>query len=448
GNYGESDKKDFVTYSPSSEKQVFMTDKLYPGNNLTVAVVFDKDVMSEIPFTTEMIYFFRDNSLLIIGVLGFIITFIINLILWMKYGKDPKKGTIIPQYYAPEGWSPAEVLYLMNNGEEDDNMFAAQLLQLAVKGHIKIDKKDSKSGKDIFVISHADNSSNKQPLTELEKGFFDMLLGNKAYTIIREKYNPRVSLANRFLLSRIEKKQAGVYFRKNKRLFLAQYLAPIATIITMIATHNYYEGIGFLIPITAALMIIMNLIFKRLFYQPTLKGRKMLDHILGLKRYIKYADELRIKATNKPDMNFDFFERNLPYAVAFGKADEWGEKFSGDVAFPKVLRRQQCPGCTFHISSKATAQGHGKERRDTGDAGIVEQVGKTTTLLHSQIGLHEFQAGTEQEITCGTFQQGKQSKHRRTNEQRLLITTTVITVLIASARTQGLQFRTGVVVTE
>jgi uncharacterized membrane protein len=327
GRYGESDKKNFVTYSPSSEKRVFMTDKLNPGNNLTVAIVFDKNVMSEVSFTTRMLYFFRDNSLLIIGVFGFIITFIINLILWMKHGKDPKKGTIIPQYYAPEGWSPAEVLYLLNDGKEDDNMFAAQLLQLAVKGHIKIEKKDSKSGKDIFVISHADKDSKKQSLTDLEEGFMNKLLGDKAYTIIQDKYNPRVSLANQYLISRIEKNQSGVYFRKNKGLFLAQYLVPITTVIGMVVAINFYEGPIWWIFLTIVLLIIMNSIFMRLFYQPTMKGRKMLDHILGLERFIKYADELRIKATNKPDMNFDFFERNLPYAIAFGKADEWGKKF-------------------------------------------------------------------------------------------------------------------------
>lgn len=349
GRYGESTKKDFTTKSLASGNLVFMTNKIYSGSNLTISVIFDKKVMSEVSFISKMTYLFRDNSILILAIIGFSITFIINLFLWIKYGKDPKKGTIIPQYYAPKDWTPAEALYLLNEGKEDDNMFAAQLLQLAVKGHIRIEKKDSKSGEDIFVISYSDKTSKKQSLTMLEEGFLSKLLGSKSYTIIRERYNPRVSIANNFLINQIEKKQAGVYFKKNKNLLSLQYLFPLITLITMVMSYNYHEGPVWIIPLAIVLMIIMNMVFMRLLYRPTKKGRKMLDHILGLERFIKYADELRIKATNKPDMNFDFFERNLPYAVAFGKADEWGKKFrSQDIETQYRSSNYYVRGYSFH----------------------------------------------------------------------------------------------------
>src|SRR5690554_5124752 len=91
--------------------------------------------------------------------------------------------------------------------------------------------------------------------------------------------------------------------------------------------YSRYEGPEWFVFLLGILFIVMNVIFVRLFYQPTKEGRKMLDHILGFERYIKYADELRINAVNKPDMNFDYYEKNLPYAIALGKANEWSEKF-------------------------------------------------------------------------------------------------------------------------
>ena len=257
--------------------------------------------------------------------MGLIMSFLVNLILWSIYGKDPKKGTIIPQFYPPHNWSPTEVLFLMNEGKEDDNIFAAQLLQLAVKGHIKIEKQKSK--KDLFIISYADKTSKQQELNEIEQGFIDRLLGNKDFTVIQEKYNPRVAISLNYLVSKIEEKQAGLYFNKRRKLLVPQYVVPVISIICMAIAYNYYEGPVWLITLSGGIMVIMNMLFMKLFYQPTKEGRKMLDHILGLEMFIKYADEQRINVTNKPDMNFDYFEKNLPYAIAFGKANAWGKKF-------------------------------------------------------------------------------------------------------------------------
>src|SRR5690554_2074798 len=305
GGYGKSDEKDFVTHSLGNGKQVFMTNELSLGSNLTISVAFNDEVMSEVSSVTKATYFFRDHSVYLIGGIGLVISFLINFILWAKFGKDPRKGTIIPQFYPPKDWSPAEVLYLLNEGKKDNNMFAAQLLQLAVKGHIKIEKKDTDNKKDSFLISYTGKSTKRQKLTELEQGFLDKLLGIAPQTTISDSYNHRVAAANKFLVTQLEKKQAGLYFNKNWKLILPQYLFPVLTTIGMIVAQNFYEGPVWFIFLLIALLIIMNVIFLRLFYQPTKEGRKMLDHILGLERYIKYADELRINAINKPDMNFE-----------------------------------------------------------------------------------------------------------------------------------------------
>src|SRR5690554_6980277 len=184
GKYGDSNQKDFLTKPLGKGQQLFMTNKLESGHNLTVEVTFDKGVMSELPFSTEMTYYFRDYSLFILGLFGFLVSFMINYLLWTKYGKDPRKGTIIPQFYPPKDWSPAEVLYLLNEGKKDNNMFASQLLQLAVKKRIKIEKGETTKGKDSFVISYGKAPSKKLGLTELDEGFVKALFGKKSQVII------------------------------------------------------------------------------------------------------------------------------------------------------------------------------------------------------------------------------------------------------------------------
>jgi uncharacterized membrane protein len=42
---------------------------------------------------------------------------------------------------------------------------------------------------------------------------------------------------------------------------------------------------------------------------------------------MKYADKLRIKAINPPTMDFEYFEKNLAYAIALGVAEEWKGQF-------------------------------------------------------------------------------------------------------------------------
>jgi uncharacterized membrane protein len=328
GEYGSFNQKKHSSKKIEPGKRVFMTQDLSAGDNLTISVAFDKGVLDPVSFSSKVAFFFRDHAVLIICITGLILTLIINYILWLRYGVDPKKGTIIPQFYPPEGWSPAEVLFLVNEGKEDKNMFVAQLLQLAVKGHVKIEKKDTNGKDEIFIIHSTDKTAKKEELTAIESGFIQILLGSEKNTTIRDKHNSKVSAAYRFLVSKIEKQQKGVYFRKNYRLIVPQYIVPFISLIAMAMASYAYEGSTWMILVSLPLMIIMNLIFMKLFYQPTKKGRLMLDHIMGLEQFITHADELRIEATNQPDMNFDYYEKNLPYAIAFGKMDEWGEKFN------------------------------------------------------------------------------------------------------------------------
>ena len=56
---------------------------------------------------------------------------------WYRVGRDPAKGTIIPLYAPPSGFSPAGVRFLSRMGY-DDKAFAAAVVDMAVKGGVLI----------------------------------------------------------------------------------------------------------------------------------------------------------------------------------------------------------------------------------------------------------------------------------------------------------------------
>ena len=59
------------------------------------------------------------------------------LLAWVKVGKDPEKGVIIPQFAPPAGYSPGAVRYL-DRMKYDETCMAAGLLGLAAKGMVTI----------------------------------------------------------------------------------------------------------------------------------------------------------------------------------------------------------------------------------------------------------------------------------------------------------------------
>ena len=73
--------------------------------------------------------------------------------------------------------------------------------------------------------------------------------------------------------------------------------------------------------------ILSNVVFSYIYDRPTKEGRAILDHIAGLKMYILYADSKRLQLDKQPEMNFQHFEENLPYAIALGMAPLWVIRF-------------------------------------------------------------------------------------------------------------------------
>lgn len=326
GAYG-STKSDFSTTIDGNTITYTGTQSLQSSENLSVAVAWEKGYLEYPTFIESAWYWIRSYILWVIGALGLIVGLSYNTFMWFKYGRDPKPGTIIPRFYPPEDFSPAECVYLKNAGKESDNMFGAQLVGLAVKGYVSIKAKT----KSTYIITANDVKDRKENLNDVETAFFNLCPGEKGVLTITKQYNSKVKRALLNLISSIDNKQKKKYFVRNSHLKARQYILPFITLGLGGLAFWHYGGGFWVIVLTFILLIVKNIIFAKLYEQPTAEGRKKMDEIEGFEMYMKYADKLRIKANNPPSMDFDYYEKNLPYAIALGVADEWKNQFNVSV---------------------------------------------------------------------------------------------------------------------
>ncbi len=99
-----------------------------------------------------------------------LIVFIYYMLVWNRYGKDLRPGHIIPLFYPPEGVTPAMASYVYHQKLRDDT-FTATLIDLAVRGFLRIEEHDVPKGlfsraKNRFTLHPIDKDRNSLPVVE------------------------------------------------------------------------------------------------------------------------------------------------------------------------------------------------------------------------------------------------------------------------------------------
>ncbi len=117
------------------------TRSLAQRHGLTIVVSWPKGYIAEPTISEKIDYLLSDNHSLFVALIGLIILLVYYWIIWLKVGKDPEKGVIFPHYEPPPGYSPASLRYVLNMSY-DNTCFAAAIINLAVKGFLKIEEDD------------------------------------------------------------------------------------------------------------------------------------------------------------------------------------------------------------------------------------------------------------------------------------------------------------------
>ncbi len=360
---------------------------LGPREGLTIVASWPKGFIREPAWQDELAWRWRDEPGIFIVWGGALLLLFYYWLAWLRVGRDPAAGVIVPEYEPPEGYSPAAVRLIYRMGY-DNKIASAALVGLAVKGAVTLEENDS-----VYTVKPTGES--QAALGEDEAtllagiGALGMTFSKSRHERIRQllkshreklddMYRKRYYYANRgwvipgWVLSVLVLAVAGwqsinsygpeALFFLFMAAFCIGFTSPFLVQLWRMR-HRYHRGVGdwlrlvmtatpafFLIgmlnvsdlagflgvvpwQLLAGMIaiILINLLYHYLIKAPTLRGRRLLDRIEGFKRYLTLAEGDELKLRYASAVTPEKFEACLPYAIALDVETEWADRFAADL---------------------------------------------------------------------------------------------------------------------
>ena len=352
------------------------------GEGLTIAVAFNKGVIA---FPTGFAAFqqrLADLREVILPLLAVLVAIAYNALAWFRVGRDPEKGTIIPLFHPPKGFSPALAHYVHKWGFDKSGWtaFTAAIFDLGVRGLVIID-----NAADKLKITTTGKQPD-EPLAVGERLLFDYLSRERT-TVIDKSTGVELQKKRAEFTSAIENENRSRWFKNNMGYAILGIVLALALLIGMVGIEvlepewligsavlgivggiaigiiaNLRHGLhilrfvgffwvaivafnfgGMLLDslsslqvntgaISALSIVAITIVFAVLMRAPTLQGRQVMDQIDGFKLYIETAEKERMNMAGEPPMTVSRFERLLPFAIALGVEKPWSEHFEAELA--------------------------------------------------------------------------------------------------------------------
>ena len=311
-------KKECLVEKQGNQLKIEHNQVLSPKEYLTIIVGIQKGILYE-PSTIEyLIDKIMDNIIFFLPFLVFIFLFI----KWFKQGRDPEgKGIIIAQYEPLKDLSPLEAATLINENYDIKNV-PAEIINLAIKGHIKIEKQEKKHIFDRIDYLLIKTKENDDSLNKTEKALLlRIFMGNKQRLLSKITPEDIRSLGKKIIESLTNKG----YFETNPSKIKTPYIIVGVLLMLLSPTvESIFGAIGIVCFLINGIIII---VFGIIMPKKSIKGVEAKEYLLGLKKYISLAEIERIKFHNAPAKTPEHFETLLPYAMIFGLEKEWAKQF-------------------------------------------------------------------------------------------------------------------------
>jgi len=364
------------------------TRALDPYEGLTVAVAFPKGVVAESSSGSRLLDWLADYGPPVAGAIALAALLGFYFIAWRRAGRDPRAGTVVPLFSPTDDLTPAGMRYVTKMGS-DNRTFAAALVDMGVRGHIKLVEEDG--GWFSSDKTRIERLVSDQPLPDEEQAALTQLVSPGETIMMEQKNHSKFSIAKNLLEQSLKRKYEGTLFNKNWGWAIAGVLFFVAAIWLVAACVVASSGIeltSVLVPVGAAvttavlllwirsatavgkcLMTIVAMIFAALAFAtggpiiiqalatgwwqpfllpalalplvasafawidaPTKEGRQVLDRIAGFKQYLSITERERLDRMHPPEDTPELFERYLPYAIALGVENRWAERFAAILA--------------------------------------------------------------------------------------------------------------------
>jgi uncharacterized membrane protein YgcG len=396
-------KQEYAAEKDDLGNPTFRAENLGVHQGLTVLVTWPKGLIAPPTPQQKLSWFFQDNQGLLVGLIGVICVWGYFSLAWLRVGRDPRPGTIMPLYEPPANLSPAAIRYLKLM-QFDNKAFTAAILGLAAKGLLKIRHDESQQ----YELIKNDSAPTTQLLPE-ESLLARELFEDRTHLYLAPENQGIITRAKKALSLSLQGSMQNVYFVTNSRymwpgvvlstifvglllltqaplqvtgaLFMTFWLtfwtvgvaallvkvsqawstairikSPLgegsAIFLTLFSipflagecfgAYALYKFSGIPVFVPAMLMLGGVVLFHFLLRAPTTAGRQLLDRIDGFKMFLGATEGDRYFASisKTPEL----FERFLPYAFALDMGRRWAEHFS------QVLGAAANTGSSPHVS--------------------------------------------------------------------------------------------------
>lgn len=376
---------DYVAEVSSDGVISFRTTRGLPRKHgLTIVVQWPKGHVVEPTLSDELVYLARDNRGLAVIAVGTGVLLAYYLLAWLKVGRDPPAGVIVPRYVPPKGFSPASMRFVRRMGY-DHKTLATALVNLAVKGLLRIEEHEGK-----YTLTKTDKHGVE--MAPGEQALLKRLFPHQRVIALVRSNHATIGAALEAHKSSLKRNYEKLYFLSNSGYLLLGMVISVAALIAgmvvapargetfaaafmivwlsvwtvavvalvgsavgawrHVAANGvgkalqttlfaipfvFFEGMGLWmlsqtngISVGGALigLVAINLIFYQLLKAPTRAGRKLLDKIDGFRNYLEVAEGEQLKSRQLPQKTLDLFEIYLPYALALDVEQRWAEKFA------------------------------------------------------------------------------------------------------------------------
>lgn len=376
--------QDFVSSFSGTVAEFEATRAFRPREGLTVVVAWPKGFVAEPTAVEEAGYLLLDNAPILVGAIGLFVVLCYFLLAWNRVGRDPQGGPIIAQYAPPEGLSPAACQFIRDMGFGSRG-YTAAIVSMAVKGYLTIEESSDekitlkktgwpaelspgeKAAASRLFLNGASirvRQSNHEAFSKASRRLRRALRGEyEAQHFKRNRKTFFIGLAlaivaiaaivvsgsvatpGLFMAVWLAGWSAGVYVLMTRvkdawsmaistGRFTSIFSALFVSAFAIPFVFFWFVGSGMFsgtvppqtIPFIG-LIILCVAIFYFLLKAPTRMGRQVMDDIEGFRKYLSVAEKDRLEFAHPPEKTPELFEKFLPYAIALGVENEWGEQF-------------------------------------------------------------------------------------------------------------------------
>lgn len=302
------------------QNNIIEGESLIPLGNrsgMTISVLIPEGVIASYPFYKIWFYHFKFLILPILMLFSFFYA-------WWKHGKDTRLADMVA-YLPPKNMDSALAGFAIDIKSNQRDALSL-IPYFGSLGYLKIEHEQKKglfSSDEMTFIKLKELSSDAPAHQKIFfNGLFECgdrvklsLLKDTFYTTListLSAINDAVMNSDYFT-----KKSVQIYWNSIWLIILTAVLNGV---------YCFFSG-RFLFLAISILLAILLVLFAYLLLKRSESGDESFKEIKGFRKFIRLAEKSKLEFLTKEDPSY--FDKTLPYAVAFNCVDEWCGKFNG-----------------------------------------------------------------------------------------------------------------------